>query len=252
MKLLVKIGGTLLDEAPSRQSLASQFNGGHEYAVVHGGGRQLTRFLESQGVATRFVNGQRVTTDEAIDAVIQILTGLVNKKLVAALRAAVASPVGISGIDGRVTTATQLGRELGWVGKVVSADARLLNLLTGAGHIPVIACVSGDDAGGIWNVNADQMAAACAAAFQADKLIFLTDVAGVLGENGQVIPCLSVSDARRLIETKIAQGGMQAKLDAASAAIQTGVCGVIIASGAEPDIISRLLTGEPAGTWIHA
>jgi acetylglutamate kinase len=254
LKILVKIGGTLVDEPDSRQSLARQLATitGHQFAIVHGGGRQLTRFLESQGIATSFVNGLRVTTDDAIDAVIQILAGLVNKRLVAALRAEGANPVGICGIDGCLTTATQMNPELGWVGKITGADARLLDLLNSAGYIPVVACVSGDGEGGIWNVNADQMAAACACAFRADKLIFLTDVAGVLDADGNIIPSLDVSAARHLIKAGIAKGGMQAKLEAASSAIQSGIEAVIIAGGAQPDVIARLLHGDPEGTCIYA
>jgi acetylglutamate kinase len=256
VKALIKLGGTLLDEPSSRESLARQLAAaqaaGHHLAIVHGGGRQLTRFLEAQGVVTRFVDGLRVTTEQAIDAVIQILAGLVNKRLVAALRAAGANPVGISGLDGRLTTATELNPELGWVGKITAADARLLNLLTAAGHIPVVACVSGDDEAGIWNVNADQMAAACARAFDPDKLIFLTDVAGVLDADGQIIPSLSISDARHLMITGVAQGGMQAKLEAACSAIEGGIASVIVAGGARPGIIDHLLCGEPQGTFIYA
>lgn len=254
MKLLIKIGGTLLDQPSSRQALAGQIAAAHkaehQCTVVHGGGRQLTRFLEGQGVATRFVDGLRVTTDQAIDAVIQILAGLVNKRLVAALRAAGANPVGISGLDGRLTTAIQLNPELGWVGKIVTADAAILNALTASGSIPVVACISGDDQGGVWNVNADQMAAACARAFHADQLIFLTDVAGVLDGEGHIIPTLNARDARHLIETGVAKGGMQAKLEAAVAG---GAPSVAIAPGAEPDVLLRLLAGEPLGTEItHA
>ncbi len=252
MKVLVKIGGTLVDEPASRQSLARQLAGitGHQLSIVHGGGRQLTRFLEAQGISSNFVNGLRVTTDDAIDAVIHILAGLVNKRLVAALRAEGANPVGISGIDGRLSTAAQLNPALGWVGKITAADAGLLNLLTSAGHIPVVACVSGDEEGGIWNVNADQMAAACARAFQADKLIFLTDVAGVLDAAGKLIHSLTPAEARHLIDSGIARGGMQAKLESATLAIQGGVASVTIASGSEPGVIARLLAGESVGTQI--
>jgi len=254
LKILVKIGGTLVDEAASRQSIARQLvaahTAEHRFTVVHGGGRQLTRFLETQGIPSRFLNGQRVTTGDTIDAVIQILAGLVNKRLVAALRAEGGNPVGISGIDGCLTTATERDPELGWVGKITSADAGLLDLLTSAGYIPLVACVSGDAQGGIWNVNADQMAAACARAFQADKLIFLTDVAGVLNQDGSVIPALTVSEARDLIQTGIARGGMQAKLEAAASAVEGGVSSVLIAAGDNSGIVAALIAGNPCGTQI--
>jgi acetylglutamate kinase len=253
LKVLIKIGGTLVDEPRSRQSLAGQLvkTQGHQLSIVHGGGRQLTRFLEAQGISSKFVNGLRVTTDVTIDAVVQILAGLVNKRLVAALRAEGANAVGISGIDGLLTTATQLDPELGWVGKITAANAALLDLLISAGYIPVVACVSGDHRGGVWNVNADQMGAACARAFQADRLIFLTDVPGVLDAGGKTISSLTVLAARILIETGVAKGGMQAKLEAATSAIEGGVRSITIASGAEPGIIARLLAGESLGTEIR-
>jgi acetylglutamate kinase len=254
VKILIKVGGALVDEATSRERLAHEVvtaaTPEHQIVVVHGGGRQLTRFLEKQGVVSSFVNGLRVTSDDAIDAVLQILAGLVNKRLVAALCAAGADPVGISGIDGQITTATQLDPNLGWVGKINSADARLLNLLTSAGHVPVVACISGDRQGAVWTVNADQMASACARAFRADKLIFLTDVAGVLDQNGEVIPFLTTSEARCLIETGIAKGGMQAKLEAAVDAVEGGVASVGIACGAVPGLLSKFLKGESSGTQI--
>ncbi len=256
MKILIKIGGTLVDDADQRRALADQIayahQAGHSVVLVHGGGRQLTRFLEERGIPSHFVNGLRVTTTETMDAVLKVLAGSVNKQLTAALRAAGVNAVGLSGIDGRLTTAVRLSAELGWVGRVTSVDASLLELLTSAGRLPVIACVAGDDLGQAWNINADQMAVACAHAFGAAQLIFLTDVAGVMDGNGSVLPLLDAAASRALIENGIARGGMQAKLEAACAAIAAGVERVVIAPGSGAGLLARLLAGEAAGTEIRA
>jgi acetylglutamate kinase len=118
------------------------------------------------------------------------------------------------------------------------------------GFLPVVACVAGDKKGNIYNVNADQMAVACAAGYKADKLLFLTDVDGVRGENGLILPTLTLTQGLDLIARGIATGGMQAKLNAAAEALKNGVGEVIIAPGAAPDIVPRLLSGEQIGTKV--
>ena len=255
MKLLVKIGGTLVDDAGLRQRLAAQIDTaqkqGHAVVVVHGGGRQLTGFLAERGFESRFVDGLRVTNDATMDAVLKVLAGSVNAQLVGALRAAGAMAVGLSGIDARLTTATRMSEELGWVGRIQSADASLLHLLTDAGLIPVVACVAGDDQGRAWNINADQMAVACAQAFSADRLIFLTDVAGVLDREGHLLPFLNGDQISHLIESGVARGGMQAKLNSASTAALGGVASIVIASGAADDVLGRIVAGERCGTEIQ-
>lgn len=252
MKTLVKLGGTLLDDAASRRSLAAQIaqlpGRGVDAVVVHGGGKQMTRFLAERGVESRFVNGLRVTSPEVVDALLKVFAGSVNKDLVATLNAAGARAVGLSGIDAGIAIASQLDPQLGAVGRIESVDARLLHLLADAGFLPVVACVAGGKAGEVYNVNADQMAVAFAAAYGADKLFFLTDVEGVRGADGETLARLTVSQARSLIETGVASGGMQAKLESAIAALHSGVAEVVIAPGAAPGIVGRLLDGEPAGT----
>src|SRR5262249_55426882 len=144
--------------------------GQYQPVVVHGGGKQMTRYLAERGIESRFVNGLRVTTPDIIDAVVKVFAGSVNAQLVTALRAAGASPVGLSGLDAGLVDAEILNPDLGQVGKPVKSDARLLELLTHARYIPVIACIAGDNRGTIFNVNADQMAVACASAFRAERL----------------------------------------------------------------------------------
>ncbi len=256
MKLLVKLGGALLDAPESRGALADQIacasRRGHQVAVVHGGGRQMTSYLAERGIESRFVNGLRVTTPETIDAVLKVFAGSVNHELVASLNRAGALAVGLSGIDAFLAEAEQMDPALGAVGRVIASNPALLDLLTANGFVPVVACVAGDRQGNIYNVNADQMAVACAAAFHADQLIFLTDVDGVLGEDKQVRPVLTAADGRSLISSGIATGGMQAKLNAAIAALENGVAQVRIAPGAAARVLERILGGEAAGTRMVA
>jgi acetylglutamate kinase len=251
LKLLIKLGGTLLDAEDSRCRLAQEISdvaGREAVVVVHGGGKQMTRFLAERGVESRFVNGLRVTTPEVIDAVVKVFAGSVNAQLVTAFRAAGALPVGLSGLDAGLVDAEQLDPALGQVGRPVRCDPRLLELLTREHFLPVVACVAGDARGAIYNVNADQMAVACAAGFGAGKLIFLTDVEGVRDAAGQTQTTLTPAEAAGLIREGVATGGMQAKLEAALLALERGVREVLIAPGARPGIVTSLLAGEPIGT----
>ena len=255
MKLLVKLGGTLLDVDSTREALARQIasitravSPAIQMVVVHGGGRQMTRYLAERGVESRFVNGLRVTTPEVLDAVVKVIAGSVNRQLVAALNRAGARAVGVSGIDGGLVEAEQLDPALGSVGRVTRADPALLHALLAGGFLPVVACVAGDREGRFYNVNADQMAVACAAAFRADQLIFLTDVAGVLDAEKRLLPSLTMARSESLIAAGIATGGMLAKLNAAHSALAQGVPQVRICAGAAEDILERILAGEEVGT----
>jgi len=252
VKVLVKLGGTLLDAPESRARLACELAAaaaqGIRLVVVHGGGKQMTRFLSERGIESRFVNGLRVTTPETIDAVLKVFAGSVNHELVAALIAAGASAVGLTGIDACTVEADPLDPALGAVGKPVRANPELLELLVAHRYIPVVACVAGDRRGRIYNVNADQMASACAAAFGAGRLLFLTDVAGVMGAECGVLSRLTAPECQNLIATGVARGGMQAKLNAAIEALDKGVGEVVIAPGAKPGILAQLLAGEAVGT----
>jgi len=254
VKILVKLGGTLLDNPHSRVRLAVQIAAacasGIELVVVHGGGKQMTQYLAERGIESRFVNGLRVTTPQTLDAVLKIFAGSVNHELVASLNQAGAPAVGLSGIDAFLAEAEQLDPALGAVGRVTRSNPALLHLLTENHYLPVVACVAGDRQGHVYNVNADQMAVACAAAFGACQLIFLTDVEGVLDGSRQIRAVLTAQESERLIAEGIATGGMQAKLDAALAALRGGVEQVRIAPGSADEVLRRLLAGEPIGTRI--
>jgi acetylglutamate kinase len=254
LKLLVKLGGTLLDCEDSRRRLAREISAvvekDHQVVIVHGGGKQLTRYMTDQGTSSQFIGGLRVTPPETLDAVIRILAGQVNTHLVAALAEAGARAVGLTGADAGLAQAVQMAPELGAVGRIETARADLLDLLTVHGYVPVVACLAGGPQGGLFNVNADQMAVACAAAFQSDRLIFLTDVEGVLDAERRLIPELTDVAALELIERGVAIGGMEAKLRACVAAVRQGVGLVHIAPGTRPGALPGIVAGRPFGTQI--
>jgi acetylglutamate kinase len=256
MKVLIKLGGTLLDASESRHRLAEEIaaalNQGIQAVVVHGGGKQMTRYLSSLGIESRFVNGLRVTTPEVLDAVVKVLAGSVNQELVAALVACGVPAVGLSGMDALLTEARRMSDELGWVGQPVRSDARLLNSLVELSYLPVVACLAGDRQGQFFNVNADQMAVSIAGAFGADKLLFLTDVDGVRGQDNAVYSTLNTNQCRQLIDDGIAVGGMRAKLESSMEALRNGITEVVIAPGATPGIVGKLIGGDALGTRLVA
>jgi acetylglutamate kinase len=185
-----------------------------------------------------------------VDAVLKVFAGSVNHELVASLNRAGARAVGLSGIDSFLVEAEQMDPALGAVGRVTKSNPELLRLLTANGYLPVVACVASDRMGQVYNVNADQMAVACGTAYGAQDLIFLTDVGGVLDGAQQVRAVLTAGESERLIADGVATGGMQAKLNAALAALAGGVQRVRIAPGTAPGVLERILAGEEMGTQI--
>ncbi len=254
MKLLIKLGGTLLEEKETRRRLAAEIaavvEAGHETVVVHGGGKRLSRYLGTHGIESEFRHGFRVTPPEMLDAVLRVFAGEINHHLVAELNNAGTRAVGLSGIDAGLVRAVPLAEDLGAVGKVDRVDASILNLLTAQGYLPVVACVAGGRHDDIYNINADQMAVACAGGFAADELIFLTDVEGVLDQNGTLIPKLTAGQAETLITSGVAHGGMEAKLRAAMAGLVQGIACVRILAGAARGSLTRVVRGERMGTTL--
>jgi acetylglutamate kinase len=252
MRILIKLGGTLLDDPDSRIRLAREIAAfakpPYEAVIVHGGGKQMTRFLAERGVESRFINGLRVTTPEIIDAVVKVFAGSVNTELVSAFRAAGAKPVGLTGLDAGLVDAEILDSALGQVGRPACSDSTLLELLVRSQYLPVVACVAGDAQGRIFNVNADQMAVALAISFRASTLLFLTDVDGVRDGAGVTRAVLTAEEAQSLIEDGTATGGMQAKLEAAMLALHAGVAEVLIAPGANPGISGLFIGDSKIGT----
>lgn len=229
MKVVVKIGGAALENKATLSECARAVvelaESGHQVAVVHGGGSALTRTLESLGKQTSFVNGLRVTDAETRDVALMVLSGIVNKNLVAAIGSTGHPAVGLCGGDGltfRARKKTTNG-DLGFVGEIVSADPRWIEAIWGQSAIPVIASVALGIDGEYYNINADQMASACAIACGANALIFLTDVPGVKGADGAVMQWLPLTEIPSLVRDSVIVGGMLPKLEACEHALHHGV-----------------------------
>jgi acetylglutamate kinase len=255
VNLLVKIGGTLLDQDASRQAICGQVarlaqQRLWKVAVVHGGGKQMTRFLEERGVKSEFVDGLRVSSPEVIDAVLKVFAGSVNHGLVGSLVKAGAKAVGLTGVDCALVECEVLNERLGQVGRPVRTNTKVLADLCGMDYLPVVACVGGDRHGNVYNVNADQMASAIAKGWGAKRLLFLTDVEGVRGGDGKAIAVLSAAGARGLMDSGVASGGMLAKLRYAMEALAAGVEEVRIVNGAVEGVVERVMAGEELGTAI--
>ncbi len=235
MKLVVKIGGAALDDKAlvkkCARAIVDLANEGHRVAVVHGGGAALTRTLAQLGKESQFINGLRVTDMETRDVAVMVLAGRVNKQLVASITAEGQAAIGLCGGDGHAFTARKKqsnGTDLGFVGEISNVDARWIRAIWDNGGIPVMSSIALGSDGEYYNVNADQMAAACAAGCGADALIFLTDVAGVKDADGSVIRWLPLSEAHTLVKTSVVAGGMLPKLQACEEALRQGVARVRI------------------------
>ena len=244
MKMVVKIGGTALEDKPSLQKCARAIvqlaQDGHQVAVVHGGGSALTRTLKLLGKQSEFVHGLRVTDAETRDVALMVLAGIVNKSLVAAIAAAGQPAIGLCGGDGGVFRARKKQdseHDLGFVGEICFSEPRWIKAIWAEGGIPVLSSVALGGDGEYYNVNADQMAAACAIACQADALIFLTDVPGVKHADGSVMPRLNTSEVAGMIQGSVISGGMMPKLEACIQALKRGVGRVRILPAAQADVL---------------
>jgi len=258
MTIVVKIGGAALEDASTlrkcARAIAELAQDGHRVAVVHGGGSALTRVLKQLGKQSEFVAGLRVTDAETRDVAIMVLGGMVNKKLVAAIQSAGMPAVGFCGGDGMSFRARRKhirGTDLGFVGEICFAEPCWIEALWQRGGIPVLASLALGADCEYYNVNADEMAAACAAACHADALIFLTDVAGVKDAEGTVIPWLSTTQAADLASHSVVSGGMLPKLEACKQALKQGVGRVRILPAAEAEALPQFyLTKLPCGTEV--
>jgi acetylglutamate kinase len=252
MKYVVKLGGAGL-ETPALlegciRAIAELVRDGHQVAVVHGGGVQLTRMLKALGLQSEFINGLRVTDAETRDVALMVLAGKVNKSLVAGLGALGIPAVGLSGGDGLIFRARKkhTAPDLGYVGEIAASDPRLLDAIWQLNGVPVLSSMALGFDGEYYNVNADEMAAACAVACRADALVFLTDVPGVKGANGEVLRWLSIDQIAEMAKNAIISGGMLPKLSACREALLNGVKRVRIlpagAAGSLPDLCSSRVT----------
>jgi acetylglutamate kinase len=244
VKVVVKIGGAALEDKATLQKCAQAVvqlaQDGHQVAVVHGGGSALTRTLKLLGKKSDFVNGLRVTDAETRDVALMVLAGIVNKSLVAAIASAGQAAVGLCGGDGGVFRARKKqdpNYDLGYVGEICFSEPRWIRAIWAEAGIPVLSSVALGSDGQYYNINADQMAAACAIACQADALIFLTDVPGVKHADGSVIPWLSTKEVAGLIQESVISGGMLPKLEACTDALRGGVGRVRILPAAQAEAL---------------
>lgn len=245
MITVLKIGGVALETPETLKQCVAAIRdlaqSGRQVLVVHGGGAALTRTLKQMGQDSKFVNGLRVTDAATRDAALMVLCGLMNKTLVAALGGAGVNAVGLCGGDGPTVRARKLPGpvDLGFVGDVSEVDTRWLQMIWAAGGVPVMASMAPDAKGIYYNINADQMAASCAAASKADELIFLTEVAGVRDANGQTIPHLHPAAIAQLIDQSVITGGMLPKMAACLKALDAGVGRVRILKADQAMELSR-------------
>ena len=246
MKIVIKVGGGALEDKSTlrkcAQAIVELARDDHRIAVVHGGGAALTRTLKLLGKQSDFVNGLRITDAETRDVALMVLAGIVNKNLVAAITAAGNPAVGLCGGDGATFRARKKqtkGYDLGFVGEISAVESRWLEAIWGQGGIPVISSVALGSDGEYYNINADQVAAACAIACHADALIFLTDVPGVKDAGGSVMPWLNMKEAASLVEHEVIAGGMLPKLEACGHALKRGVGRVRILPAAQAEILPQ-------------
>ena len=242
--LVLKLGGELLESPADVAAIAkaiAKLSADASLVVVHGGGREIDAALSTAGIPKQQVDGLRVTDARTLDVVVSVLAGAINTRLVAAVRRAGASPVGLTGADATVATMKRAAPivavsgdrvDLGLVGAPVrNGVPHLLTDLVAQGYVPIVACIGATRDGQLLNVNADTLASHLAAMLQARRLVIAGGTAGVLDGQGQTIERLTVRDAARLVKAGTANKGMVAKLQACRAALQAGVGDVVIADG---------------------
>ena len=250
---MVKLGGSTLGaHDTSLRDIAAARKSGRAIVVVHGGGAAVSDWLARLGVKATFVRGLRVTDAAALDVVVAVLGGLVNKTLVAELAALGAPATGMSGADALLLQAKTYDADLGFVGRVERVNPYPVEEMLRLGYLPVIAPIGVDAATSppqLLNLNADTAAGAIAAALRAESLVFLTDVAGVLDAEKRLVPRLTAAGAREMIERGVAAGGMIPKLEAAIEAAAAG-CATRIVDGTGAGALASILAGGDAGTTV--
>ena len=239
MKTVIKLAGALLEDDATVRALARQIAAlaqqGHEILVVHGGGRLFTATLKRMGIESNFVAGLRVTDRETRDVAVMVFAGLLNKRLASAISAEGAPAVGISAADAACFRAepmvhNEVEGRLGFVGYLTGLNNSFIESLWREGVVPVAPCLGLGPDNELYNINADHMAAACAEYLGADRLIYLTDVAGVL-DGDKVLSAVTWEDIERLVQSRVVSGGMVLKLEAAKRALEGGVREVQIVGG---------------------
>ena len=267
--VVIKYGGHAMGDEALAQIFASDVvflkQVGLNPVIVHGGGPQIGAMLERMAIKSEFIDGLRVTDKAAVEIVEMVLSGQINKQIVAAIAEAGGRAIGLSGKDGGLITATKLHRkrrdpdsniekvlDLGFVGEPTSVDPHVLNVLATSDFIPVIAPIGIGADGETYNINADTVAGAVAVATKASRLLMLTDVEGVLDKDGELIQEMSVNDAHNRRTDGTLAGGMIPKVETCVSAINSGVDGAVIVDGRAPHaILLEIFTEHGSGTMIR-
>jgi acetylglutamate kinase len=267
--VVVKYGGHAMGEEQLARDFARDIVLLEQLAinpvVVHGGGPQIGAMLDKLGIRSQFAGGLRITDAKTVEVVEMVLAGSINKQIVGFINGAGGKAIGLTGKDGNLVRARKLSRtvvdsgssieqivDLGFVGEPEKVDVTVLTEILGREIIPVLAPIAGGADGVTYNVNADTFAGAIAGALKAKRLIFLTDVSGVMDKSKRLIEDMSVDQARRLIADGTISGGMIPKVETCIEALEQGVEGVVILDGKVPHaVLLELLTDHGAGTLIH-
>ena len=270
LSVVIKFGGHAMGEQASIEAFASDIvllqQVGAKPVVVHGGGPQIGSMLARLEMESNFIDGLRVTDQQTISIVEMVLAGAINKSLVTSISAAGGMSVGISGKDGNLIIAKKLNHrtkdtdsaienlvDLGYVGIPDKVDKQVLDALLGVNMIPVVAPLGLGADGQTYNINADTAAGSIASALNASRLLMLTDVDGVLDDNGKLIPRLSIAQARQLILDGVIKGGMIPKVETCIQAVQSGAGAAVILDGRKKHaVLVELFTEHGIGTLIHA
>ena len=256
--VVIKYGGNAMVNEQLKQQvmedIALLWLIGVKVVLVHGGGPEISETMKRLGKQAQFVNGLRVTDKETVDIVQMVLAGKVNKTLVNLLQMKGGHAVGLSGIDGGIIEATMKDETLGYVGKITRIRTQPIMDLLEKNYVPVISTVASDRLGNTYNINGDTAAAYIAGALNAERLIMMTDIAGILRDKDDpstLIPALTVKEAKKLFDEGVISGGMVPKVDCCIEAIGKGVKHVVIMDGRVPhSILMELLTDEGAGTMV--
>ena len=256
--VVVKYGGNAMVNDKRKQQVMEDvvllWLIGVKVVLVHGGGPEISEVMRRYGKQAEFVNGLRVTDKETVDIVQMVLAGKVNKSLVNLLEMKGGKAMGISGMDGRLIEARIKDERLGYVGDVVHVNIEPVTDLLEKGYIPVISTIGCDRDGNTYNINGDTAAAHIAGALGAERLIMLTDIAGILRDRNDpasLIPAITIDEAQQLREGGVISGGMIPKVECCIDAIHRGVKNAIIMDGRIPhSILMEILTDEGAGTMV--
>ena len=254
--VVIRLGGHAMGSDEARASFARDVvlmqQVGANPVIVHGGGPMINAMLERLKIQSEFMNGKRVTDAATMEVVEMVLSGLVNKRIVQAIGAQGGRAVGLSGKDAQLVTCTQTNPELGFVGTPSVVDASILEDLFSSNIIPVIAPLGAGENGETFNINGDTAAGAIAGALKADRLLLLTDVAGVKNANGEVLTEMTAAQIRELTADGTIAGGMIPKTETALDAINEGVRAVVILDGrARNACLLELFTDHGAGSLIR-